>query len=140
MDSIFFAMKHINNRLVQISKDSWKPNNFIKYDIGQIFIHKKWGFRGVIIECFDECPADIKWQQQYGPFEEGLKQPFYRTLICTKDRDPFMSIAAQENLTPINGINNGEAVEHPLIDQVFSGYDEEGGRHIPHQQFIGLDC
>ena len=42
-----------------------------------------------------ECPCDEHWIETYGPFEEGIKQPFYKTLICTKDRDPFMSIAAQ---------------------------------------------
>eukprot|EP01084_Bolivina_argentea_P058203 106285_1 len=131
-DKVFYAMKNINNRLEIISNPKWKPNNHIKYDIGQICRHKKWEFRLVIVATFNKCPCDQNWIEMYGPFEHGIQQPFYKTMICIKDRDPFMSIAAQENLIPIDATKDGGAVEHPLINSVFSGYDDEGGRMIPH--------
>ena len=28
-----------------------------------------------------ECPADDAWVQRWGPFEDGLEQAFYRTLV-----------------------------------------------------------
>ena len=111
----------------------------IQYDIGQICRHKKHNFRLVLVDTFPECPCDENWIQKYGPFEQGTKQPFYKTMVCTKDRDPFMSIAAQENLIPIDAIKEGQAVEHPLIDQVFNGYDENGGRMIPKDEYAILD-
>lgn len=130
----FSTMRQLNLRLDVISKDQWKPDRF-RYDIGQIFRHKKHKFRLVVIDRFAECPCDEHWIETYGPFEEGLKQPFYKTMICTKDRDPFMSIAAQENLEPIDAVSDGGAVAHPYINQVFEGYDVEGGRMIPRYEW-----
>lgn len=136
-NKVFATMKQINNRLNRISNIKWKPNDHIKYDIGQICKHKKYNFRLVLIDTFPECPCDEHWIHTYGPFEDGIKQPFYKTMVCTKDRkQPFMSIAAQENLIPIDATKEGQAVEHPLIDDVFNGYDQDGGRMIPKDEYV----
>ena len=135
-NKVFSAMKYVNNRLNIVLDEKWRPNHHIQYDIGQICRHKKWKFRLVLIDAFNECPCDETWVQRYGPFENGLKQPFYKTMICTKDRDPFMSIAAEENLIACDAITDGGPVQHPLIEQVFSGYDEEGGRMIVRDDYI----
>eukprot|EP00485_Elphidium_margaritaceum_P021409 CAMPEP_0202718856 /NCGR_PEP_ID=MMETSP1385-20130828/126222_1 /ASSEMBLY_ACC=CAM_ASM_000861 /TAXON_ID=933848 /ORGANISM="Elphidium margaritaceum" /LENGTH=143 /DNA_ID=CAMNT_0049381773 /DNA_START=117 /DNA_END=544 /DNA_ORIENTATION=- len=126
-ESVFFGMKQLNNRLHCISQIEWAPNHHVQYDIGMICRHKRHHFRLVLIDSFDRCPCDAQWVQRYGPFEDGVDQPFYKTLVCTKDREPFMSIAAQENLTPLDATNDGGAVQHPYIDRIFTGYDEEGG-------------
>jgi hemimethylated DNA binding protein len=96
-----------------------------------IFRHKRWGFRGVIVDWHASCPAEEPWPTRHGPFEDGLTQPFYRTLVCTRDRpNPFMTLAAAENLLAVRD-DSADAlrpVEHPMLDKLFDGF--RGGRHI----------
>merc|ERR550539_1078949 len=33
-DSVFYAMKSVNNRLSIISNEQWKPSEHIEYDVG----------------------------------------------------------------------------------------------------------
>lgn len=51
-DRAFYAMRQLNFRLDIISKDQWKPDDKIRYDIGQIMRHKKHNFRLVLIDRF----------------------------------------------------------------------------------------
>jgi hemimethylated DNA binding protein len=132
VDNAFAALRRGNDRIECLNADDWEPKpSAIQHDIGQIFRHKKHGFRGVIVEWYESCPAPKNWQETYGPFEKGFDQPFYRTLVDTKDRPhPFMALAAEENLLPLH--NEDVPVSHPLMDETFAGFEE--GRHIMHEE------
>ena len=127
------ALRRLSERTACVRGETWEPKpEQVKLSVGQIFRHKKWGFRGVVVDWYDGCPADARWQETHGPFEEGVEQPFYRTLVDTRDRpNPFMSIAAQENLEPLEG--ETVPVSHPLESEVFSGF--ECGRHVMTEDY-----
>ena len=132
----FTVLRWAEKRVAVVSSPDWKPKpTRVKFDIGQVFRHKKHGFRGVIIEWWPECPADEDWSDKWGPFEHGREQPFYRTLVDTKDRpNPFMTLAAQENLIPLH--NEKEPVEHPYVAQIFKSF--EAGRHTMQPDIVEL--
>ena len=136
LDHMFGALRILNRRIEQLESSDFisKPRR-VKYDVGQIFRHKKWGFQGVIIGWFEVCPADQSWAETYGPFEDGLSQPFYRCLIDKNDRPPngFVSIAAQENLIAVEPQEEDEAwegVQHDHLHNYFQSNHVEYGRHV----------
>lgn len=90
---------------------------------------------GVVIDWHPGCPAQEDWVRQYGPFEQGLEQPFYKTLVCTLDRPrPFVALAAGENLVPVAPGSKDAAtpVEHPLMGRIFDegAFREDVGHHM----------
>jgi heat shock protein HspQ len=124
VDNAFAALRRGNDRIERLNSKSWTPKPAaVQLGVGQIFRHKKHGFRGVVIEWFETCPAPEDWQERYGPFEHGFDQPFYRTLVDTKDRpNPFVALAAEENLIPLD--DEELPVSHPLMEQVFDGFED----------------
>ena len=125
----FEALRTCRQRIATIEHTDWKPKPpAVQYDIGQVFRHRKHGFRGVVVEWFPTCPMDKTWQELHGPFEKGVEQPFYRTLVDTKDRpNPFVAVAAEENLEPLNDASEAP-ISHPLLSNIFGGFEE--GRHV----------
>lgn len=124
----FAAYRRMSERLKRIQSPSWQPKpKHVKLALGQIYRHKRWGYRGVIIDWFPECPADNEWVKTHGPFEKGTDQAFYRTLVDTADRpSPFMTLAAQENLIPLDG--EQDPVAHPFMEMIFEDFVQ--GKHI----------
>ena len=131
LDTMFSALRVLNRRLDQVTNKEWlaKPAR-VKYDVGQIFTHKKWGFRGVIVDWFEVCPGDERWAALYGPFNDGLSQPFYRCLIHREDRPPegFVSLAAQENLIAVLP-DDDMPVDHQYVENFFTD-EVVNGRHL----------
>jgi len=137
------GLRRITDRVVEISDLGWNPKpDHVRYNIGQIFRHKKHGYRGVIVAWFPSCPLDDQWVAQWGPFENGTEQPFYQTMIDTKDRpNGLMTYAAQENLillesddSPPKHIQEGilTGVHHPLMQKLFKDEAPDAGQHIVH--------
>ena len=82
---------------------------------------------------------DDAWVAQWGPFEKGTEQPFYQTMVDTKDRErPMMTFAAQENLELVSE-GEGPAgdpvmrVDHPMMEKLFVDAPPNAGRHIVHE-------
>ena len=114
MDRAFAALRTANRRKAALESPDHAPKPVhVKWDVGQVYRHKKHGFRGVIVEWFDSCPADDSWVQAYGPFDNGVEQAFYRTFVDIKDRpNPFIALAAEENLEPLSDMDQ-LPIEHP---------------------------
>ena len=98
--------------------------------------------RGVVARVccgrFEKCPVDDpKWISTWGPFERGLDQPFYRTLVDTRDRqDPMMTLAAEENLSFVyDELDELEPVDHPFLDRLFAEFSD--GRHVLNDEHLG---
>jgi len=86
----------LKKRLMEISA---KPR--VLYRIGDLVIHRRYGYRGVIYGHDPECSAPREWQEamKIDLLSEGANQPFYHVLVDTRDRPGGMSTyVAQENL------------------------------------------
>lgn len=145
LDLAFEAMRRISARVGEISESSWQPKpKEVKLSIGQIFRHRKHGYRGVIVAWYPSCPLDDQWVAQWGPFVDGTDQPFYQTMIDTKDRpQAMMTFAAQENLELLeddvfDADHEGEdgdpsrlvGVDHPMMQKLFRAGPPDAGQHI----------
>ncbi len=96
-----------------------------KYQRGQIVRHKRYGYRGFIVDFDLECHADEQWYQS-NQTRPDRSQPWYHVLVQDTDGTTY---AAQENLQEDM---SGRPIEHPLIAQFFSGFID--GRHIRNDQ------
>lgn len=129
LQSTFGALKQLNNRLYLMKGRHFvlRKASHIKYNIGQIFRHKRYGFRGVIVRHFPGCPTSKEWVKEWGPFENGTEQAFYITFIDTRDRpEALITLAAEENLEIL--FNETTPISHPKIDDIFQGF--RFGHHI----------
>jgi len=91
------------------------------FTVGQVVKHKRYGYRGVIVEVDLRCQATDQWYQK-NQTQPSRDQPWYHVLV---DGSTATTYPAQENLTlePI-----GEPIEHPWLDQFFSIFLD--GRYI----------
>ena len=96
-----------------------------KYERGQIVRHKRYGYRGVIVDFDLECRANEQWYQS-NQTHPDRSQPWYYVLVHDMDGPTY---AAQENLQEDL---SGRPIEHPAIAQFFSGFVD--GRHIRNDQ------
>ena len=91
-----------------------------QFQIGDVIHHRRYGYRGVIVEVDQTCQADEQWYQS-NQTQPARDQPWYHVLVDQSDHTTYV---AQENLEPDT---TGRPVEHPLLDRFFSAFFQ--GRH-----------
>ena len=127
----FDALRYVNDRLAHLKAADFEPKPaHVHLDVGEVFRHRRHGFRGVVVGWWPRCPEDddSEWVQTWGPFEDGTEQAFYKTLVCTRDRPAaLVTVAAGENLARLP-LDEARAVEHPLLEHVFDRFNR--GRHV----------
>ena len=91
------------------------------FEPGQLVIHRKYGYRGVVVERDDSCQADEEWYQK-NLSQPDRDQPWYHVLV---DGTSTCTYAAAENL---ESDPSHVAISHPLLSLFFSDFDD--GRYI----------
>ena len=92
---------------------------------GQLVRHRRYGYRGVIVDYDLECQADEAWYQK-NQTQPPREQPWYHVLV---DGAEHTTYAAQTSLQPDHEI--GE-IRHPLLTVFFSDFVR--GRYIRNSQ------
>ncbi|NXY28622.1 FBX21 protein, partial [Pomatorhinus ruficollis] len=104
-----------------------KPE-YIKFRVGQVIIHRRFGYSGVIVgwDVKANTPEE-QLQPRYSPVEQDLKDtPHYRILINKANGfGKSTAYVPEEEVTVIMGL---EVVYHPDMETYFSGYD--GSKYI----------
>ena len=90
----------------------------LEFSIGQVVKHRRYGYRGVILDLDLRCRADDTWywKNQTQPRRD---QPWYHVLVHHLQMSTY---AAQENLLPDL---SGEAIDHPLVQYFFVGFEND---------------
>jgi|APSaa5957512576_1039674.scaffolds.fasta_scaffold373010_1 heat shock protein HspQ len=94
-----------------------------KFRPGQIVHHKRYQYRGVVLDVDVSCQATDDWYNG-NHTQPKRNQPWYQILV---DDDNKATYVAEENLEedetclPVN---------HPLIDQVFLRYKNGGYERV----------
>ncbi|NXC67265.1 FBX21 protein, partial [Anhinga anhinga] len=104
-----------------------KPE-YIQFSVGQVIVHKRFGYSGVIVGWDVKANAPEEWlQHKYPPAKQDLKDtPHYRILINKANGfGKSMAYIPEEEITVIMGL---EVVHHPDMKAYFSGYD--GSKYI----------
>lgn len=107
----------------------------IKYRVGQVIKHKKWGYRGVIVGWDERARAPENWiATMHGPSNPHWRtQPNYCILVDTRDRaTPQFTYVPQENLQIIQQTK----IIHPAVDEYFENFD--GTQYLPRPWLKGI--
>ncbi|NXH71280.1 FBX21 protein, partial [Hydrobates tethys] len=103
-----------------------KPE-YIQFSVGQVIVHKRFGYSGVIVGWDVKAKAPEEWlQHKYPPVKQDLKDtPHYRILINKANGfGKSTAYIPEEEITIIMGLE----VHHPDMKAYFSGYD--GSKYI----------
>ncbi|XP_074943232.1 uncharacterized protein LOC142054496 [Phalacrocorax aristotelis] len=103
-----------------------KPE-YIQFSVGQVIVHKRFGYSGVIVGWDVKANAPEDWlQHKYPPAKQDLKDtPHYRILINKANGfGKSTAYIPEEEITIIMGLE----VHHPDMKAYFSGYD--GSKYI----------
>jgi heat shock protein HspQ len=82
------------------------------YEPGQLVRHRRYGYRGVVVDCDTSCEANDNWYSK-NQTQPNRDQPWYHVLV---DGTATCTYAAAENLevdlSPL-------PIEHPLLGHFF---------------------
>ena len=92
------------------------PDDPPRFLIGQLVRHRRYGYRGVVVDFDVRCRADDDWYHR-NQTQPRRDQPWYHVLV---DGSPSMTYAAEDSLVPDGG---GAPVAHPYLDHFFDGFD-----------------
>jgi heat shock protein HspQ len=92
---------------------------------GDLVRHRRYGYRGVIVECDAYCKAGMDWYLK-NQTQPSRRQPWYHVLV---DKTGTTTYAAQENL---ESDPSAEPIDHPLIDMFFDDFDR--GRYLRNER------
>ena len=104
--------------------DSQTSNQPI-FEPGQLVRHRRYGYRGVVVNADSVCCADDKWYQK-NQTQPDRDQAWYHILVHQSSQSTY---AAEENLMP--DFSESE-IQHPLVPYFFSGFED--GIYIRNDQ------
>ena len=96
-----------------------------KFKRGQLVRHKRYGYRGVVVDFDLKCLADEKWYQS-NQTQPDRNRPWYHVLVHGSASTTY---AAEENL---RADTRPESVEHPLVALFFTEFVD--GRYIRNDE------
>lgn len=82
---------------------------------GQLIRHRRYRYRGVVVDLDLECRASQAWHQS-NQTQPRRDQPWYHVLV---DESSHTTYVAQENLMP--DASGGEVL-HPLVSKFFKAF------------------
>jgi heat shock protein HspQ len=82
------------------------------YEPGQLVRHRRYGYRGVVVDFDQTCQAEDDWYQS-NKTQPSRNQPWYHVLVHGTSQTTY---AAQENLSPDD---SGQPIAHPMLPYFF---------------------
>ncbi|KAI6182463.1 YccV-like domain-containing protein [Aphelenchoides bicaudatus] len=106
-------------------RDPRSPN--VKFHVGQVFRHKKFRYRAVIVGWDERANAPDFWLKEvHKNKKEWIDNPNYLVLIDTRDKTiPQIGYVIQENIEPVTEVTK---IIHPFLDKYFERFVD--GRYI----------
>lgn len=93
-----------------------------KFGIGQVVHHRKFDYRGVIVDVDAEYSGSEEWYELMARSRPPKDAPWYHVLV---DGGMHSTYVAERHLEPDP---SGQQVEHPALGEFFDRF--EGGRYI----------
>jgi heat shock protein HspQ len=85
------------------------------FDPGQLVLHRRYGYRGVVVERDEFCQADDAWYSK-NQTQPDRDQPWYHVLV---NGSSTCTYAASENLV---ADTSELPIKHPLLPHFFSEF------------------
>ena len=89
-----------------------------KFDVGQLIHHRLFDYRGVVFDVDAQFEGTDEWYEKVAQSKPPRDQPWYHVLV---DGSSHTTYVAERNLEEDS---TGEAVDHPLVDQIFMGLED----------------
>jgi heat shock protein HspQ len=93
-----------------------------KFAIGELVHHRRFKYRGVIVDVDPRFQATEEWYQAVALSRPPKNKPWYHVLV---DDAIHSTYVAERNLEPDK---NTDPITHPMLWRIFSRL--EGGRYI----------
>jgi len=103
----------------QLEIPDYFPDELPLFMPGTLVRHRRYGYRGVVVDFDMTCHADDNWYRA-NPSHPDRDQPWYHVLVHGSTINTY---AAQENL--IADATGGQ-IDHPLVQHFFDGIDTTG--------------
>ncbi|MFP6901013.1 MAG: heat shock protein HspQ [Opitutales bacterium] len=105
--------------------ESYVPDSVLpQFELGELVKHRKYGYRGVVVDIDLQCQASEEWYKS-NQTQPEKHQPWYHVLV---DQAVHVTYAAQGNLLPDE---SAEPILHPMTGLFFSGF--ENGRYLRNE-------
>ena len=88
---------------------------------GDLVRHRRYPYRGVVVECDARCQADEEWYQS-NQTQPDRDQRWYHVLVDGTTTCTYAAASSLERDTL------GDPVQHPLVELFFDGFF--GGKHV----------
>ena len=89
----------------------------VRFGPGDLVHHRRYGYRGVVVDFDTRCQADEAWYQS-NQTQPDRDQPWYHVLVHGTGNTTYV---AQENL---ESDTTGQPIEHPLLGYFFSDFTD----------------
>ena len=97
-----------------------------KFSVGQLVRHKRFGYRGVVVDVDPIFQGSESWYEQVALSRPPKDRPWYRVIVHEADHETYV---AERHLEPDL---SAEPVQHPLVNVVFDAFSD--GRYISHRR------
>lgn len=94
-----------------------------QFFIGQLVHHKKFDYRGVIVDVDAEFSGTEQWYQQVALSRPPKNKPWYHVLVHNSNQ---LTYVAERHLEQDS---TAEPIDHPAIDLYFDGFSN--GSYTP---------
>lgn len=94
------------------------PERRAKFAVGQLVHHVLFDYRGVVIDVDPTFQGSASWYQKVARTRPPKDKPWYHLLVHDASHTTYV---AERNL---EADASGEAIDHPLIDQVFDRFTD----------------
>lgn len=94
-------------------------SHVLKYHIGQIVDHKKFGYRGVIFDVDARFSGTHMWYENVAKSRPPKDAPWYHVLV---DGSDITTYVAEQNIQPAE---NTSEISHPLVEEYFLKFSND---------------
>lgn len=95
------------------------------FEPGQLVRHRRYGYRGVVVDYDESCQADDEWYER-NQTQPDRNQRWYHVLV---DGTSTCTYAASESLV---SDSSQFPIQHPLLSHFFSGFED--GRYVRNNE------
>jgi len=102
------------------------PGDLPKFEIGQRVKHRRYTYRGLVVDFDMACQADDTWYET-NQTQPDREQPWYHVLVHGTTR---VTYAAESSLEPDP---TNQPVDHPLVTHFFE-VDRQSGAYARNDE------
>ncbi len=88
----------------------------LRFQIGQIVRHKKFNYRGVVVDADLVFNLSEEWYQRIARSRPPKDQPWYRVLVADSRDETYV---AERHLEPDE---SGAPIQHPRVSKFFDSF------------------